>query len=261
MDAGRTVETVAQAGKGAVTWIWDVVSRTSGALAVIMRFLGKRAERIAARLQGANARLERLARWSRAKAMRVPLGADLAEEWEEPEALPVAPTPPPIPPAAFFQPKRTTEEEDWGAVIQAAKHNTPEPSTADEWEAALLAAKKSPATPVPVTTAPAAAASEPAPAPVEPPAATVTRVTAKIGAAAPRAVPARESRSAPRPMRRTAELTSVPTGPRASSPHLAGLKNGTPLSHGSEAGPKAMSTSDAQMAAATRKAVSAALRT
>jgi hypothetical protein len=250
MDAGRTAEKVAQAGRGTVTWIWDVLSRTSGLLAVVMKFLGKRAERMAARFQGANGRLERFSRWSHAKAMRVPLGADLAEDWEEPEELPPAVTPPPIPPAAFFQPKRTPEEEDWGAAIEAAKHSTPEPSTSDEWEAALVAAKHGPATPAPVTTASVATTIQPAP--VEVPAAKLALVATKVASIAPKATPARSLRPAASPGRRTAELSSAA--------HLGALKNGAALSSSSDTGPKPLAASDAQTAAATRKAVAAALR-
>jgi hypothetical protein len=155
MDVGRAFNKVARAGRTAIKRTWRALHRISAFLAAVMRFLAKVSERMARGFEQATRRLERFSRLSRAKELGVPLGVDLAgDDWDEPELLPEAATPPPIPPAAFFQSGTTPSDEDWAALIAAAKiGNTPAPAPAvpptDEWEAAVRAAKSS-ATPAPV---------------------------------------------------------------------------------------------------------------
>ena len=167
-------------------------------LAAVMRFLERRSERLA----------ERFERWSRslrARALGVPLGADLAgEEWEDPVILPLDPEPPPIPPSAFFRTAAPANDEEWNAAIVAAKQATPAPvpveaqESEQEWEAALLAAKRNSAS-MPVA---------------EPAAAAVAKAPARITASIPTAAPVTP---APAPARITATVTPAPariTAPR-----------------------------------------------
>jgi hypothetical protein len=160
MDVGLTLRKVAQAGSTAVTRTWSALSRTAAFLAQVTSFVARQSERMAVRFRGATARLERTSRWLRAKALRVPLGADLAgTEWEEPTLLPVAAEPPPIPPAAFFKSRpAAAQEEDWGAAIMAAKLGaTPAPSTPQSSPDARTSATHS----IPSVSVPAPAPSPP----------------------------------------------------------------------------------------------------
>jgi hypothetical protein len=170
-------------------------------LAAVMRFLERRSERMAERF-------ERWSRWLRAKALGVPLGADLAgDEWEDPVILPLDPEPPPIPPSAFFRTAAPANDEEWNAAIVAAKQATPAPVPAEaqaseeEWEAALLAAKRNSAS-MPVAE-PAAAAVAKAPA----------RITASVAAAPARTTatvtPAPARITAPRTRTASAEVTAT----------------------------------------------------
>jgi hypothetical protein len=225
---------------------------------------------LAKRFQAATDSLERLTRWSRAKALGVPLNVDLAgEDWVEPNLLPEAPTPPPIPPAAFFKGRTATpgEEEDWGAAISAAKANTPAPVPAevpaDEWGAALEAAKRG-ATPAPELTAAAAPAPQPAARPsqtaikvVEP--AARSSQTLKVVQPA-----ARSSQTAIKAAQPTARTPEPMVKPRISESRVAvSLKSTTPLATGSDMGgaKSPASSVDPHVAAATRKVIAAALRT
>jgi hypothetical protein len=203
-----------------------------------MRFLERRSERAAARYHAVTGRLERISQVTNARALGIPMGVDLAgEEWVEPVLLPEV-APPPIPPAAFFKNEPTpAEEAEWRAALDAAKH-TPEPST-DEWAAAMAAVKAKPA--AVVAAAPAKAAT---PAPVVAP-----------KAAAPRPRP-----SATQPIRLTAELRvgPKPVAARATEPRitLKGVATAPELG-ASKAGPTPV---DPHVAAATKKTISAALR-
>jgi hypothetical protein len=242
MDVGRAFEKVARARRAAVTRTCGALQAVSTFLAAVMRFLGKISRSMALRFESATSRLERFARWSRAKQMGVPLGADLAgEEWGEPELLPVAVTPPPIPPAAFFQSPGAPPDEDWAAVIAAAKIGsppTPAPAVppTDEWEAAVQAARRSAALAAKSATPAPTPVAERAPAKSATP--TANRVTAKSATPAAVRAPAKRSAAGPAP-----QVTLVGDG---SAPNAAAR----PL------GP----TVDPHVAAATRKAVASAMR-
>jgi len=175
MDVGHELASVSRTGNSVVARTCDALSRTSAFLAAVLSFIARRSERMATSL-------DRSARWLHAKATGIPLGVDVAgEEWEEPALLLLAPEPPPIPPAAFFTVKAPEQDEEWAAALAAAKQNTPEPEvkqnapapqakqkapapqakqkapapqaepepSEEEWEAALLAAKKQHDAPAP----------------------------------------------------------------------------------------------------------------
>src|SRR3954471_16509496 len=144
MHVGRTFEKVPRVGSTVVIRTCAALSKTSAFLAAVMGFLARRSERMAIRYRAANSRLERGARWLNAKATGVPLGVDVAgDDWEEPTLLPLAPEPPPIPPAAFFRVQPPAQDEEWATAILAAKAGTPAPEPSEEdWEAALRAAKE-----------------------------------------------------------------------------------------------------------------------
>src|SRR5690242_10703281 len=98
MHGGAMNQQEALRGKSLVSRIWIAFSLTSRALAKMMGLL-------AGMFRATTNGLEWFARWTNAKATGVPLapvGVDLAgDDWEEPAILPLAPEPPPIPPAAF----------------------------------------------------------------------------------------------------------------------------------------------------------------
>jgi hypothetical protein len=226
MNVGHEFGSVSRTGNSVVARMCDTLSGISAFLAAILSFIARRSERMATRL-------ERIARWLHSKATGVPLGVDVAgEDWEEPVLLPLAPEPPPIPPAAFFRVTPPEQDEEWAAALAAAKQKTPEPEPRSEpepseaeWEAALLAAKKEHEAP----------AAKPAPKPAE----------TKIKAARP-AAPSK-----------VGELRAGPKAPipRAVQPHIS-LK---PATIARESTPKPIIPANPK-AAATRDAVAAALR-
>jgi hypothetical protein len=235
-----------------ITTFWSAISRTSATVAVVMGFLARRAERMAARYRAAHSRLERITRWTHAKAMRIPLGVDLAgEEWEEPTLLPEAPTtPPPIPPAAFFTNRPSPKEDaEWGAAIIAAKQDEPPPPS-DEWAAALEAAKRG-NTPVPVQkeqprSIAATAPAKPATTTVVPPPSRELRAVVE--------------RPAPRPAERRIGPKPLAAPARAVEPRIT--MKGSPAFTTAASTPKPVhATVDPHVAAATRQAIKAALRT
>jgi hypothetical protein len=262
MDGGQALEKVGRGGS-AITRTWSTLSRTSAVLAAVMRFLAKRSEGMAARFHAATSRLERASRWTNAKALGVPLGADLApEDWEEATILPLAPEPPPIPPAAFKHGPTPAEEAEWAMALEAARQAaevTPPPvlkpadaprksashpirRTAEVDAAARKAAELelAAATPQPVRrTAEVAAASTPQP----------VRRTAELAVA-----------PTPQPVRRTAELRvgPKPAAARALEPRIT-LKSAPVVA---QVGPASSGpTVDPHVAAATKKTIAAALRT
>jgi hypothetical protein len=120
MDVGRALERVARAGRAVAIRTGQALSRTSAFLAAVMELLARRSERMAVRLHAAHGHLVRSSQALQARA----LAADLADEgWEEPELLPLAPVPPPIPPAALLGIKPAARNQDWAAAIAAAKRN------------------------------------------------------------------------------------------------------------------------------------------
>jgi hypothetical protein len=220
-------------------------------LAVVMRFLANVSARMGARFDAANRRLERFSRWSQAKQMGVPLGADLAgDEWEEPTLLPEA-TPPPIPPAAFFQGRPAQPDEDWAAVIEAAKHAAP--VVDDEWEAAMLAAKKA-ATPAPsMTEAEKPAEKEAVPAAKAEPVEKQVQPVAQ----AEKPAPLKPVQKQVQPVARAEK--PAPRQPALRSPQTTLLGVGAAI--GARLPAKATQPAvDPSMAAATRKTIASALR-
>jgi hypothetical protein len=244
------LDKVTRAGSTAVTRTWSGISRTSAFLAAVLSFLARVSERTTGGLRRATSRLEYLTRWSQAKAMRVPLGADLAgDDWVEPTLLPVAPLPPPIPPAAFFTGPKPPTDEEWSAAILAAKTgNTPAPEGADEWEAALRAAKTG-NTPAPQLQPQASAV----------PAAQVSLASRtpapKVTSPAVQPLSAVLKQPAPR-------ISELRVGPKTITPREPSLSvnEGARLTTSDIASRPVEESVDAHVAAATRKAIAAALR-
>jgi len=269
MDGGRTLESGIR-GKSVADRIWSAINGTAAVLAAITRFFARSLAWWAARFQGATDGLDRVARWSNAKALGIPLvpvGVDVAgDDWEEPEILPLAPEPPPIPPRAFFNGQPTpAEEAEWRVALEAAKHS--EPETDDEWTAALAAAKAAKeaaqkeldavavATPAPIAT----------PEPTRP-STTQPRVTATRAAVTSPVAPARPRPSAPQPVRLTAEMRVGPknaVAARAVEPRITSRGSAVVASAPELGSPKTggHSVVDPHVAAATKKTIAAALRT
>src|SRR5688572_11338933 len=229
MDGGRDLEKVALRGPAATTRVWGTISGTAAVLAAVTRFLARR-------FQGATEGLDWVARWTKAKELGVPLvpqGVDLApDDWVEPELMPLAPEPPPLPPAAFKHGPTPAEEAEWRVALAAAKQDTPAPET-DEWHKAVVAAK---------TGSHPVVADEPA----APKAA--EQVAKKTSTPAPRS-------STPQPIRRTAELRVGPkaAAPRAVEPRIT-MKGAPVLAPPAEMSVKNGTPSvDPHVAAATKK--------
>jgi hypothetical protein len=268
MDVGQAVDKGALGGKSVFARVCDALGATSAFLAAVLSFIAKRSERMATGL-------ERSARWLRSKSSGIPIGVDVAgEEWEEPAFLPDAPEPPPIPPSAFFTVKTPAQDEEWAAAVAAAKldaeHEQEREPSEQEWEAALLAAKNTSApapsqpakaeTPKPVVTARTTGSVKVA-KPAEPPKPMATaRTTGSIAVAKPVETPKPVvAKQTPAP--KIAELRVGPKAApaRATEPHIALKPAATSPARDTTPRP-IVPPADPQTAAATRKAISAALR-
>jgi hypothetical protein len=234
MDVGQTLEKGALGGRSVFARVCYGLGRTSAFLAAVLSFIAKLSGRMASGLDLSS-------RWLKSKATGVPLvpvGVDVAgEDWEEPTLLPAAP---PIPPAAFFTTKPPEQDQEWAAALAAAKLDSEreperEPSE-QEWEAALLAAKN-------------ATVAKPSPVKAQTP--------APVVAAKAEAPVSDTPRPAPAPGMSELRVGPKAAAPRAATPRIT-MKQ---VSVSRETTPKPMvPPGKPEAAAATRKAISAALR-